>query len=619
MLIPQPIRKLIGVFRGQVSPTFVFLSAALGFWFGLLPGWQGLHVVILLAALVLSIHAGTFILFAAFGKGLCFAAAPVLYHVGRWAQTGLGGLFESLGNLPIIGLTDFDRCAVAGATVLGPIIGILGGLALGRAVFIFRRTWQKLETGSEGFRAWQQKSWVRWLDWLLLGKRAKSAQDALAKKGGLVRPAGIAVAVLLLVASGVGLHLVGGNRLHGALTDQLTKANGADVSLGQFDLQPLAGRVAARRIEVTDPEQPAQNRIQIRGLTADVGLWGLLSGRLIIDEVELDGVAFDTPRDTPGSVHVTAAAVAPTPPAATFEPARFALRPADVGRLSEYYRQGADITKQIKELARWLPEREAAPPPPAPPQHYLEYLTARSPRAVTPLIVIRRAVLANVRVPVPELGRSTITCLNISDAPRAAGLPLEIAIASETQPNTLKIVCRYDEPAAGIELEGTLGRVNLAKLQERLNPDNPVRLEGGLATASIRGRLSQASTDVQLAVETQNLKARMAGGDLFGLDPQAVDEALKVLDSLKTTLRVVGPLDDLRLAFDSDGLRDEFKTALVQAGKQELVARLDAALGDKLPAGVPDAAQLVEDPVKSGQAAIENLLQGQQKDEDKKK
>ena len=85
---------------------------------------------------------------------------------------------------------------------------------------------------------------------------------------------------------------------------------------------------------------------------------------------------------------------------------------------------------------------------------------------------------------------------------------------------------------------------------------------------------------------------------------------------MKTTLRIVGPIGDPRLAFDVDGLKEEFKTALVAAGKQELASRLSEALGDKLPEGVPDVKDVVDDPLKAGKSALEGILGGQKKDKE---
>lgn len=619
MLIPRPLKKIVGVFRGQVSPTFVFLSAALGFWFGLTPGWYGVHVVLLILALVLNIHAGLFILFAGFGKALCFAAAPVLYHVGLWAQQNLAGLFGAMGAVPVLGLTDFDRCAVAGATVLGPVLGIIAGLLLARAVLVFRRTWLKLDEGSELFRAWQQKTWVRWLDWLLLGKRAADARAALTKQGRFIRPAGVVMAVVVVLASAVGIYFVQGDQLRGVVAAQLTRANGAEVSLAELDLQPLQGRVSAKGIAVTDPTALDRNRVRIDELTADAGLWNLLCGRLVLDDVVLGGVAFHETRATPGTL-APGATPAPAEAPATFDPATFALSVKDVARLAEYFKEGRDVNEQIARAAEWLPRREPAPPPPAPPERYLAYLSARGPVAPRPRIVVRRAELKDVAIPVEEFGRSTITCTSLSDAPQAAGLPVVVRIESQERPTNLEITCHYDRDEGGADIAATIGDVDLAQLQTRLSPRNPVRFDRGTATATVAGSAARETIDLRVAVETRDMQVAGSGQGLFGLDPRATDEALRVLSNVKTTLRVVGPVHEPRLAFDAEGLRDNFKTALVEAGQRELATQLDKALGDQLPAGVPKADEVLKDPLGAGQNALGGLLGGQKKkDEDQEK
>jgi hypothetical protein len=60
---------------------------------------------------------------------------------------------------------------------------------------------------------------------------------------------------------------------------------------------------------------------------------------------------------------------------------------------------------------------------------------------------------------------------------------------------------------------------------------------------------------------------------------------LKVLNSLETTIRIVGPVTEPRLVFDAKGLQDAFKDALVKAGKQKLAdevnKQVDKQLGEK--------------------------------------
>ena len=98
MLLPRPIKKMIAVFRGGLSPLLIILSITLGFTFGLIPGWSGVHIAIVLLFMLLNIHLGLFLLSAGLGKSLCFAIAPVLYHLGGAVQDYLQFLLVFLGK-----------------------------------------------------------------------------------------------------------------------------------------------------------------------------------------------------------------------------------------------------------------------------------------------------------------------------------------------------------------------------------------------------------------------------------------------------------------------------------------------------------------------------------------
>ena len=84
---------------------------------------------------------------------------------------------------------------------------------------------------------------------------------------------------------------------------------------------------------------------------------------------------------------------------------------------------------------------------------------------------------------------------------------------------------------------------------------------------------------------------------------------MSVLNELNTTIRVVGPITEPRLAFDTDGLTKEFKEALAKAGKERLINEIDNRLGDqlgdKLDNVVPD--QLKDAVPNSGRSIVEGL------------
>ena len=617
MFVPKPLGKFIAIFRGEVSPVLILLSVALGFWFGVTPGWYGIHVALLVFALILNVHVGIFLMSAAIGKAFCYAAAPVLFYVGRWTQELLTPLLDFLAVLPVIGMTDFARYSVAGSSLVGPLLGLAGGLLLARSVSVFRHAWLTLEQNSDAFRKWHSNRWVRLLDRLLIGKRTQDVQAALKRRPKIIRLAGLGVAAVLVIASAVGLHFIRGERLTALAADALTKANGAEVNLAQLDLAVLSGRVSAKDIQFTDPANPANNRVAVGELTADASLWNLLHGKLVTDDIVLGNVEFDQPRAAAGRV----SAAPPATKRAPFDPANFGLPMADVAKLESYFRNAEKIDEWCRKLAQWLPEGkdEAAPAPTPVPQHYLEYLTARALTPPTPRVLVRRALLDDVRLSPEQVGNSTITCTNLSDAPDAAGLPVTIAIESRERPTTVTIVCHYERPEGGAEINGSFADVDLRELQSELNPNNPVTLEGGVATANVAGTATARTIDLALEVQAEGLKARTTGSRLFDLDPQVTSEALRVLENIKTTLRLVGPTSEPRLVFDRPALTDEFKEALVRAGKHELAQRLDGLVGDQIPEGIPQPAQVVEDPLGAAQKGLSELLGGGKKKEDDKK
>ncbi len=611
-MLPKPIRKFIAIFRGEALPVMIVLSTLFGFWFGLTPGWQGIHVVILVLALVLNVNLGIFLLFAALGKALAYAAAPGLYFAGQWVIGSLGGLLMTLAAIPVVGLTDFATYAVAGALVVGPVVGLVLGLLLGRLVQQFRQAWLKLDESSEKFRAFQQKTWVRWLDWLLLGKRTKDVKAVLQKKPKLIRMPGVIVAVVVLLGAGIGVYFTSGDQLGGVVAAQLGQANGAEVNLARFNFSPLAGRIEATGIQVTDPQAPVQNRLEIGELTADAGLWSLLIGRLVVDEVAVGGVGFGTPRETPGEVYPTAeAAVAAEEPA--FEEERYELPEGQLEELASYFERGEQMKEKLREAAQWLPSREAPPEPePAAVEGYLGYLTARAPTAPTPRVVVRRARFDEVMLPFEELGRSTIEAENLSDQPAAYGEPVVLKVTSQERPTRVTIRNHYGAGGRYAEIDAEVAEVPLTKLQEQLSGKNPVRFTGGTATAQVSGRADREQVDLAIAVQTAGMQTEASGG-FFGLDPQVAGEALKALENLQTELRVVGPVGAPRLALNAPRITAQLQAALMEAGKRELANRMDAELekqlGDKLPEGTK-ASEVLEDPVNKGADAIKGLFGG---------
>ncbi len=590
MLLPKPIRKILAIFRGSVSPVLIFLSITLGFWFGLIPGWSGFHTVIIALVFVLNVHLGLFLLSTGIAKGLCFAAAPVLYHLGRGVHEYVPGLLSFLAKIPVVGLTDFSRYSIAGAFVAGPILGAAAGLLMARSVIGFRRMLLKLEEGSEKFKKWYSKGWVRILDRLLIGKRTKDAKALFTAKTKVIRKAGVAIAVLIFAISAGALHITKGTVVKNYFAATMTKANGAEVNLESLDLSALNGSVSATGIQVTDAKKLQNNQVAIGKVAADASLYDLFLGKLIMENVEVSDVKFDQQRSTPGKIVEAETKEAPSP----FDPCDFKVDVNDIEKLETYFKNAKALKENLQKVRKWLPKGEDAneTEPEQIPQKYLDYLLARSSVPPLPRLLAKRIRLDQVKVPSEFFGNSEILMTNLSDAAKAAKLPVTLGMKSYDTGAAVDVKVDYASEKPTPEVSGTFGGFDMSKMQSGLSQDSGIMFEKGTASGKFSGTITDQLIDLIINVSLQDLQARAQGEGILGLDAKTASEALEVLKNIDTTIRIVGPVTEPRLVFDVKGLQEEFKNALVEAGKQrvaeEIDKQIDKQLGDKIPGEVKD-------------------------------
>ncbi len=587
MLLPKPFGKMLAVFRGSVSPVFIFLSILLGFWFGLMPGWSGFQMLIVVLVFVLNVHLGLFLLSAAVAKGLCLAAAPVLYTIGQGVQTYAPGLLNAVAKVPVVGMTDFSRYAVAGAFVAGPIIGTIAGLLMARSVIAFRRTMLKLGERSEAFRKWYSKGWVRILDRILIGKRTKDAKSLFAAKTKVVRKLGVAIAGLIVIASVGALTLAKNTVVKDYFAKTMTRANGAEVDLASLNLSVLSGSVSAGGIQVTDAQKPQINQVAIGKIAADASMYDLTLGRLIMENVEVSGVTFDQERTSPGKIVETAAAKKEEQP--PFDPCEYKIDVNDIAKLDKYFKDAKAIKETLQKVRKWLPkgEKKVTTQPEQAPQKYLEYLDARASVQPTPRLMARRMELDQVRIPSEFFGNSDLLLTNISDAPQAAKLPITLEMKSHDTGAAVDVKVDYATGGPAPKVSGTFSGFDLSKMQSSLSGSSGLTFDKGMASGKFDGTVTDQAIDLAITVSVQDLQARAQGRGILGLDAKTASEALDVLKNIDTTIRIVGPVTEPRLVFDVKGLQKEFKDALVEAGKQraadEINKQIDKQLGDKVP------------------------------------
>lgn len=79
-------------------------------------------------------------------------------------------------------------------------------------------------------------------------------------------------------------------------------AVGAEVNLDDADVGIAPLQLRLTRLQVTDPSQPTNNMVEFQSAVASLDFWKLLMGQVVIEEMSIDGLRFDTQREHPGVV-----------------------------------------------------------------------------------------------------------------------------------------------------------------------------------------------------------------------------------------------------------------------------------------------------------------------------
>jgi len=617
MILPGFVRKLSAVFRGNVAPPLIVLSVLLGVWMGMMPGWSGLHTVLAVIVLIINLNLGLFILSLGVAKALSLAAAPVLYHAGVWVHAHLPWLLTTLSSIPVIGITDFSRFAVAGGLVLGPIVGLVAGLIMALIVLNFRRMMVTLDEKSEKFRRYYSKFWVRFLDWLIIGKRTKDVKSMFAKAK-YIRKVGVALAVLLVGGILVAAHFLQNTTLKRYATGTLTKVNKAQVDMNDLGLSILQGNAHVTGLQFTDPQQPQQNQLAIEKIQANTNMRDLLLGRVVMEDVTVSEVRFGQARQAPGTVLPV-----PAEEKKPFDPCDYGISAEGFAKLEKYVKDIKKIKEQLRKVRDWLPDSneatgEGGAVAEQKPQNYLDYLKARAKTLPSPRVLAKRIVADKVIIPSELFKNSQVLLTNVSDAPKAAGLPITLEIKSYETPAKMTVGMDYskgDKPG----ITGTFEGFDLSQVQSSLSPDAGIAFQSGKASGTFSGQLTKDRVDLTINVSLKDLQAKATGNGVLGLGAEQTSQVMDALKELTTTIRVVGSPTDPRLVFDAKGLTKEFQQALVKAGKERLAGevnkQLDKQLGDKVPTELKET---LKKPAQGVMDGLGGLLGGKKKEQQKK-
>ncbi len=122
------------------------------------------------------------------------------------------------------------------------------------------------------------------------------------KYGGLIRwkffiPLAASLAALVIYA-----FLLLDQHLKSLMESFATRANGAEVNIGSVKTSISGLFVEIQKIQLTDPEAPESNRLEVAKIRLDLGAKGLLRGKLVVEDASLLDLQIQSKRSQPGLV-----------------------------------------------------------------------------------------------------------------------------------------------------------------------------------------------------------------------------------------------------------------------------------------------------------------------------
>ncbi|MEC4673231.1 MAG: TIGR03545 family protein, partial [Nitrospirota bacterium] len=122
------------------------------------------------------------------------------------------------------------------------------------------------------------------------------------QKSGVIRWWGLGVFAVLVLAIVLVWLLVVDRLVKQVIEDEGTEAVGAKVELEDADLTLFPTGLTLTRLQVTNPDEPMTNAVEIASLTMTLDGMPLLGRKVIIEEMGVDGVQFGTTRATSGAI-----------------------------------------------------------------------------------------------------------------------------------------------------------------------------------------------------------------------------------------------------------------------------------------------------------------------------
>lgn len=577
------ITRSIGkVLRGKATPLQLAMACILGSMLGFLPGYAdggvflhapGLLVTLFFAVLILNANLPLAALSAMIAKLVSLAVMPVTFEVGRFLLDGpTQPLFQTAINAPVLALFGFEYYATTGGLALGLVFGLIMAVFSIRLVRSFRARMSKLEAGSEAYKKYAKKWWVKVLTFVLIGgNKGKRTYAELNQKmiGNPIRPLGV-VGVILIIGLGLIINALARDEIVTAtLRRSLEMANGATVDVDNAKLDMRGGTLVITGLAMADPAALDTDIFRAGRLEADVSGRDMLRKRITLDRV----VATDTYTGETRKIRGVLTRRPPPPPPAP--------EPGQKG-LDDYLEDAKRWKERLAQIKDWLDHVDKQGDPDAGPGAKRETLRERLAREVrekgytrvaathlvegAPTVLIREMLVEGLRSK-PLAGRTEPEMLdvraeNISTQPWLVAESTRISVRARSENLLLDAVLNSLSGAGGESTIALAYRGMPAEhLSRQLKVKEPQALQGGTIDFSSSGTLARGGR-IHLPLNV-TIRDTTVSVPRLGSAPVA---------ELVLPLGVGGYLNNPRILWDQAAFAD----ALGKAGASELSGRVRA-------------------------------------------